>query len=194
MIILASTSHTRRTMLINAGVPFDSESPRVDEPALLAANPLWKPAEASHHLAQAKALDVSRKHPEHIIIGADQVLAHNDRIHSKPSDLATARRQLLQLRGKTHHLISTAVCARAGREIWNHTNTARLTMREFSIPFLDHYLKNNGEKVLTSVGAYQLEGQGSQLFDDVDGDYFTILGLPLLPLLRFLRESGELLA
>lgn len=192
MIVLASASKTRRLILKNAGVSFAAVEPKVDESALLSENPNWTPAEASLHLARAKAVEVSLRRPGDLVIGADQVLSHSQKLLSKPPDIEAARLQLLQLRGATHELVSSAVCARDGSELWNATSSARMTMRDFSNSFLEAYLLRNGVKSLESVGAYQLEGLGSQLFDGVDGDYFTILGLPLLPLMRYLRAVGEL--
>ncbi len=192
MIILASSSPTRKSMLTNAGLSFTAASPAVDEGALLATHPEWTPAEASRNLAEAKAIDVSRQNPGNIVIGADQVLAFEGRIYSKPVDLEAARRQLLQLRGHTHELISTVVCVRDCEPVWTHSSAARLTVRGFSAAFLEEYLEQNGNNLLSSVGAYQIEGQGSQLFESIDGDYFTILGLPLLPLMQFLRGTGDL--
>ena len=192
MIILASASPTRQLMLANAGVIFNSIRPDVDESSLLKENPAWTPTKASLSLAAAKAKDVSRRNPEAIVIGADQVLSFADHIYSKPLDIDGARRQLKELRGQTHQLISSAVCARNGAELWRITCSAHLTMRNISDGFLESYLARNGIKSLASVGAYQIEGLGSQLFDKIDGDYFTILGLPLLPLLEFLRAHGEI--
>ncbi len=192
MIILASTSPTRQLMLANAGVTFTTARPDVDELSLLAEHPNWSPAEASLNLAAAKAKDVSLRHHGALVIGADQVLSFDGRIYSKPPDIGAARRQLQDLRGQTHQLISSAVCARRGAELWSITSQAHLTMRNFSDVFLESYLARNVAKSMESVGAYQIEGLGSQMFDKIDGDYFTILGLPLLPLLECLRTHGEL--
>ena len=192
MIILASTSPTRQSMLKNAGVNFTALRPNVDERQLLAENPAWTPADASLCLARAKAVEVSLRNAGGLVIGADQVLSFAQRIYSKPSDIDTARNQLRDLRGMTHELISSAACARNGLELWNITCRAHMTMRNFSDGFIEAYLSRNGMESTASVGAYQLEGLGSQLFDRIDGDYFTILGLPLLPLLEFLRKQGEL--
>lgn len=192
MIILASTSPTRQLMLTNAGVNFTSAQPDVDELCLLAEHPAWSPPEASLKLAAAKAKDVSLRNPKALVIGADQVLSFADRIYSKPPDIDAARRQLKALRGQTHQLISSAACARNGAQLWSITCHAVLAMRNFSDSFLENYLSRNGSKSTSSVGAYQVEGLGSQLFDTIYGDYFTVLGLPLLPLLGFLRGQGEL--
>jgi septum formation protein len=159
MIILASTSPTRQAMLRNAGLAFTAVSPQVDERELAARHPGWSPAETALKLAEAKALDVSRRHPQALVIGADQVLALGRKTYSKPSTRAQCRQQLLELKGETHQLISGVVCARGGTVEWSHTAEANLTMREFS--------------------------------QTIEGDHFTILGLPLLHLLAHLRAVGE---
>ncbi len=192
MIILASTSPTRRMMLANAGVSFDTASPEVDERALVARNSAWAPEDISARLAEAKSLDVSLRHRRALVIGADQVLVLGDKVYSKPADIEDCRRQLLELRGKSHRLIASVTCARDGRAIWSFTDTAILTMRNFSDALLDSYLAEQGAACLKSVGGYQIEGRGLQLFAAIAGDYFTILGLPLLPLLECLRREQEL--
>jgi len=192
MIILASTSPTRQAMLKNSGLAFTAISPQVDERELAARNPQWSPAETSWGLAQAKALDVSKRHPDAIVIGADQVLALRQKVFSKPSSREHCRQQLLELKGQTHLLISSVVCARAGNAEWSHTADAKLTMRDFSERFLTHYLEAVGEDCTTSVGGYKIEGLGLQLFQSIEGDHFTILGLPLLHLLAHLRMTGEI--
>lgn len=192
MIVLASTSITRQALLSNAGIPVTTVRPDVDEQQLIAENPTWGPADISLNLARAKAIDVSKRSTEAVVVGADQVLSFRNRIYSKPADMAAARNQLKELRGHTHELISSAACVRNGVEIWNTTGRARLKMRHFSDEFLENYLQRNGRNCMTSVGGYQIEGLGSQLFESIEGDYFTILGLPLFPLMRFLRNAGEL--
>lgn len=188
-LILASASSARRRMLEEAGLTFSYTSPRVDEEAakasLRAAG--MKPRDQADALAELKALSVSRGSPA-FVIGADQMLAIDGDVLDKPNDLAEARAHIERLRGKTHELITAAVVAREGAIIWRHIDTPRLRMRPFSDAFLDDYLSKAGEQTLLSVGAYQLEGLGAQLFDRVEGDYFSVLGLPLLPLLAFLRE------
>lgn len=195
MIVLASGSATRRDMLARAGVDFVVDVSPVDEDAVKQAlraegAEAWQVAET---LAEMKALKVSGRHPGAVVIGADQMLECDGIWFDKPADRAAARAQLLALRGKTHHLTSVAVAVRDGQRLWHHADSARMTMRAFSDPFLDAYLDGAGTAVLSSVGAYQLEGLGAQLFARVAGDHFTILGLPLLPLLDFLRENRELM-
>jgi septum formation protein len=178
-------------MLEAAGLVFEVEAPRVDEEAakasLRAAG--LRPRDQADALAELKALSVSRGRPD-FVIGADQMLALGDEVFDKPKDPAEAREHLLRLRGQTHQLITAAVVAREGAIIWRHIDTPKLKMRAFSDAFLDDYLSRAGEDVLRSVGAYQLEGLGAQLFERVEGDYFSVLGLQLLPLLAFLREHG----
>ncbi|HLO79146.1 MAG TPA: Maf family protein [Magnetospirillum sp.] len=194
MIVLASGSATRRAMLENAGVSFVVDTSPVDEAAVKQAmrEETDNPARVAEVLAELKATRVSGRHPGAIVIGADQMLDCEQTWFDKPVDRAAARAQLLALRDKTHRLVSSVVAVRDGQRLWHHSETAKLTMRRFSETFLDHYLDHAGEGVLSSVGAYQLEGLGAQLFMAVDGDHFTILGLPLLALLDFLRENGEL--
>jgi septum formation protein len=191
-LILASASRTRLVMLEAAGLDVVAAAPNIDEAGL---KTLWRDhgAEAGRIaavLAEAKALEVSRRCEGALVIGADQVLDCQGTLFDKPADDAAARRQLLALRGKAHRLLTAAAIARDGRTVWEQLDTAELTMRRFSESFLDRYLARAGAAVLTSVGAYQLEGQGAQLFDQVEGNHFTILGLPLLPLLAFLRNEG----
>jgi septum formation protein len=143
-------------------------------------------------LAELKARQVTSRHPGVIVLGGDQILECEGRRFDKPASPAEARRQLQDLAGRGHRLISTVVAFRDGQRLWHHAGEARLTMRRFSEDFLDAYLAAAGPAVLDSVGGYQLEGPGVQLFSKVEGDYFTILGLPLLPLFEFLRAQGEL--
>ena len=190
MIILASTSITRQTMLSNAGLVFNASSPGVDERALLAANPLWQPEEIALQRAEAKALDVSQRNSGALVIGADQVLALGDTIYGKPRDRLHCLEQLRALRGQTHELITAVVLARNGETLWMHCDKARLTMRNYSDEFLENYLNAIGDDCTTSVGGYKIEGPGAQLFKSVSGDHFTILGLPLIPLLEKMRDLG----
>lgn len=189
--ILASGSAARRRMLEQAGLTFEVDRPRVDEEAVklgLRAEGL-KPRDQADALAEVKALSISNRRGG-FVLGADQMLAIEGDTLDKPKDMAEARQHLQRLRGREHHLICAAVVARDGAVIWRHIDTPRLRMRNFSDAFLDAYLDQAGEEVLTSVGAYQLEGLGAQLFERVEGDYFSVLGLPLLPLLGFLREHA----
>jgi len=178
-------------MLEAAGLTFEVDAPRVDEEAAkasLRAGGL-RPRDQADALAELKALSVSRSRPD-FVIGADQMLALDGDVFDKPKDMADARQHLMRLRGQTHELLTAAVVAREGAIIWRHIDTPKLKMRAFSDAFLDDYLAQAGDKILRSVGAYQLEGLGAQLFERVEGDYFSVLGLPLLPLLAFLREHG----
>jgi septum formation protein len=194
VIILASASAARYELLTRAGVAVAVDPADIDEDGLkhdLAAAARDTPTVALA-LAEAKASVVSARHRGVIVIGADQMLDCGDTRYDKPATIGEARTHLQSLRGRTHRLVSAVVAIIDGRPVWRHVAEARLTMRPFSEPFLDHYLNRAGDDVLHSVGAYRLEDLGAQLFSAVDGDYFTILGLPLLPLLDFLREMGEL--
>jgi septum formation protein len=193
-LILASASSTRQAMLRVAGVEFAVDVAAIDETSVLEALEAEKakPRDAADLLAEMKALKVSAKHPGALVIGADQILSLGSKFFAKPANLAAAREQLQELRGQTHHLTSAVVVARDGNVIWREVREAKLTMRPFSDTFLDNYLKNVGPSALSSVGGYQIEALGAQLFSRIDGDYFTILGLPLLPLLDMLRTQGVL--
>jgi septum formation protein len=194
MIVLASGSATRRVLLEQAGVTFVADTAPVDEAAVKQAMraETGNPARVAEVLAELKATRVAARYPGTIVIGADQMLDCDGQWFDKPADADAARAQLLALRGKPHRLTSAVVAVRDGQRLWHHTEAANLTMRRFSDAFLDQYLERAGDAVLSSVGAYQLEGLGAQLFMLVEGDHFTILGLPLLALLDFLRENGEL--
>jgi septum formation protein len=189
-LTLASGSAARRRLLEAAGVTFEVEVPRVDEEAAKASLRAEgvKPRDQALALSELKALSVSHGR-DGLVIGADQMLALEGEVFDKPKTAAEGREHLMRLRGHTHELITAVVIARGGAIVWRHVDTPRLTMRVFSDVFLDAYLSRAGDKVLTSVGAYQLEGLGAQLFERVEGDYFSVLGLPLLPLLAFLREQ-----
>ena len=193
-LILASSSVTRRHMLEAAGLAVQFEAPDVNEmPIKTAARRAGLTAgEAAARLAEAKALAVSG--PDGLIIGADQILECDGIWHDKPANLDAARQQLLALRGRSHRLWTAVVVARTGIAVWRHIAAAELTMRMFSDDFLDGYLSRVGTNALSSVGAYQLEGLGIQLFEKIEGDFFTILGLPLLPLLGYLRQSDAVAA
>lgn len=192
MIVLASTSPTRQLMLRNAGLEFAAAPPQVDERGLVARHPEWSPEDVALRLAETKALDVSGRYPDALVIGADQVLALHGKPYAKPSSRDECRSQLLELRGHTHILISAVVCARNGQVEWAHQDSSQMTMRSFSDHFLDLYLDRIGDDCTASVGGYKIEGPGLQLFETVRGDHFTILGLPLLPLLAHLRDTGEI--
>lgn len=193
-VILASASPTRAALLRGAGIPILVDAAAIDEAevkaSLLAAKAA--PSAIAETLAELKAQHTVRRHAGRLVIGADQVLECDGVLFDKPADVAAARAQLLTLRGRRHQLVSAVVLVRDGQRLWHHVDRAELRMREFSTDFLDRYLESAGGAVLSSVGAYQLEGVGAQLFAAVDGDYFTILGLPLLPLLDILREQGVL--
>jgi septum formation protein len=188
-IVLASASAIRRTLLENAGVALVVDPGRVDEDEIKSA---LKGGGASAEvtaeaLAEAKAQRVSGRHWDALVVAADSMLECNGVWFDKPEDRAHALAHLQALSGKTHKLISSAVAVRNNTRLWHHTSVARLTMRPLSAAFIERYLDQVGAAALSSVGAYQLEGLGAQLFARIEGDYFTILGLPLLPLLDFLR-------
>ncbi len=192
-VTLASRSAARAAILRAAGIAFQTVSPDVDEAVAkrgLRAEGAT-PRAVAETLARMKAIAVSRDRAG-LVIGADQTLELDGELHDKAASLEEARRRLTLLRGKTHALHAAVAVARGGVAIWDHAETARLTMRAFSDRFLDRYLARAGEAILTSVGGYQLEGEGAQLFEAIEGDYFAILGLPLLPLLETLRREGAL--
>lgn len=193
-VILASGSATRRAMLAAAGVDVTASPAAVDEGEVKAAMRAEgaSPGDVAEALAEVKARRASLRYPGALVIGADQMLDCEGVWYDKPEGRAAARGQLLALRGRTHVLTSAAVVLRDGERLWHATDRARLTMRLFTPAFVDSYLDAAGDAVLGSVGAYQLEGRGVQLFSWVEGDHFTILGLPLLPLLGFLRDQGVL--
>lgn len=190
-VILASGSRVRAALLEDAGVDFEIDAADIDEAAIKAQLDSGGETVAAR-LADEKACTVSARRPTALVIGADQVLSCDGRLFDKPSNLDEARANLLVFRGRPHILHSGLSVARGGRTVWRYSAHATLTMRSFSDSFLEAYLGKLGDKVLTSVGCYQLEGLGIQLFEKIDGDYFTILGLPLLPLLDFLRGESAL--
>lgn len=192
-LLLASKSRIRRTLLANAGILVEVHPAELDERAVEIDAPTTEPSAVAAHLAREKALSVGRSKPEHLVLGADQVLALEGKRFAKPPDRAAAREQLRALSGRTHSLHSAVVCVQNGAVAFEHVSVARLTTRTLSDRFLDAYLDAAGGAALESVGAYQLEGLGSQLFERVEGDYFAILGLPLLEVLDFLRRQGCLL-
>jgi septum formation protein len=193
-LVLASQSRTRRIMLEAAGIPVEARPPGMDERAIERAAGAGDPGAVAVLLARSKALAVAAQCPGRLVIGADQTLALGSRRFTKPADTEAARAQLLALAGHTHELHSAVAAVRDGIVAFSQVDVARLTMRSLSADCLDRYLAAAGAAVGDSVGGYQLESIGIQLFDRVEGDHFTILGLPLLPLLAYLREEGSLLA
>jgi septum formation protein len=191
-LLLASTSKTRLKLLQDISLPVETQGADVDERNIETG--LQKdgadPVQVALALARAKAFDVAQKNPGRWIVGADQTLALGAEQFHKPSSIEGARNHLQRLRGKTHQLHSAIVCVNGGREVFAHVESAHLTMRNFGDDFLEAYLAAAGSVVMQSVGAYQLEGLGIHLFDKVEGDHSTILGLPLLPLLAFFRQAG----
>lgn len=193
-IVLASGSRPRADMLANAGVPFTVDPAAVDESAVKSSMRASgaDAATAAEALAATKAQQVSRRHVDSLVIGADQMLVCDGDWFDKPEDATMARRHLARLRGRSHELISAVCVVQGGTVLWHHVDAASLTMRPFSDRFIDEYLEKMGEKITATVGGYELEGLGAQLFSRIAGDCFTILGMPLLPLLDFLRGHGVL--
>jgi septum formation protein len=189
-LVLASKSDVRGKILAAAGLRFEIRPAQVDERAVEAKAGSLDAAAAARLLACEKAQRVAASLPGRLVLGADQTLARGTKRFGKPGDRAESASQLRDLRGRTHELNSALALVRDGEVLFACVDSARLTMRDFSDAFLDDYLGLAGGAALTSVGGYQLEGVGVHLFERVDGDYFTILGLPLLPLLAFLREKG----
>ncbi|MEM6546697.1 MAG: Maf family protein [Pseudomonadota bacterium] len=191
-LLLASASKARADMLRAAGVAVCIRPAWIDEAAVKSAMraEAAAPRDLADTLAELKAARISGSAPGHLVLGADQILVQAGTIFDKPRDALEARKHLKALRGKSHHLISAAVIVIDGVPIWRHIGQAELTMRPFSDAFLDTYLESLGETALQTVGGYHLEGLGAQLFSRVQGDYFTILGLPLLQVLDFLRVRG----
>jgi len=191
-LLLAWRSASRQMLLQNAGIPFEAVPADIDEREAQQKSRLTNPGEIAEMLAVAKALHVSDHFHQRWILGADQTLALGDRTFSKPAGRKDAFAQLKQLAGRTHELHSALAVVRHDQAVWRSVTVARLTMRALSDAQIEKYLDAAGDKVTTSVGAYQLEGLGVHLFEKIDGDHFTILGLPLLPLLDFLRSQGLL--
>lgn len=193
-VILGSGSIFRRQLLENAGIEIEVDRPQVDERAVEAsiAGSGVAPVELAQILAEAKAIEVSGRNSGRLVIGCDQTMSLGDRIFHKPADMEEARRNLLALSGRTHELNSAVVLARDGEAIWRHVETARLTMRPLDPAFIGRYLARVGHQALQSVGAYQIEGAGIQLFERIEGDHFTIVGMPMLPLLAELRRLGAI--
>ncbi|WP_404423567.1 Maf family protein [Thalassospira australica] len=193
-LILASSSKARYSMLKNAGVACEAIASMIDEDGYKQSMKAEgaSAAEAAETLAEMKALRMYRQQPDGIVIAADQMLECNGIWFDKPRDRDNTRAQLRALRGKTHQLVSAAVIYKEGSRIWGTIDTAHLTVRNFTDEWLENYLDTVGDEIYNCVGGYQLEGIGAQLFTEVRGDYFTVLGLPLLPLIGFLRDHGIL--
>lgn len=193
-LVLASSSPFRRMLMQNAGLKFEARAAEIDERSIEAS--LEEGHAAPHivalELARAKALDVCRHFPGAFVIGSDQTMSLGERVYHKPRTRTEAHENLMSLSAKTHHLNSGVVIAKDGEVVWQTVATAALSVRALSDAFVKDYLDQAGDAVLLSVGAYQLEGLGIQLFTAIDGDYFTILGLPMLPMLQALRELGAI--
>lgn len=193
-LILASSSPFRRALLENAGLTFKAHAAQIDERSIEA--PLEQsgatPEAVALHLARAKAIEVSERYPDAVVIGSDQTMSLGLRVYHKPLTMEAAADHLLSLSGQTHRLNSAVAFARDGVIIWEHIANANMTVRTLTTAFVARHLARVGTKALQSVGAYQLEGEGIQLFDKIDGDYFTIIGLPLLAVLKELRRMGEI--
>ncbi len=189
-LILASASKSRATLMRAAGLSFEQIPAHVDEDAIKASMKAEgaTAADCALALAEFKAGTISMRNPDALVIGADQMLDCDGQWFDKPKDLEGARNHLKTLRGKTHVLPTSVTIALNGAPIWHHTSVPRLSVRAFSDAFLDEYVAAVGDALTSSVGAYHLEGRGAQIFTKVEGDFFTVLGLPLLELLAFLRE------
>lgn len=190
LLVLASASPFRRMLLENAGIAFQAKAADIDERAIEGdvERQGSSPEEVALILAEAKARNVGEAFPDDIIIGSDQTMSLGARVYHKPRDMNEARDHLLSLSGRVHQLNSGIVLTRGNDILWKHVSSARMSVRALRPEFIDAHLARVGKKALSSVGAYQLEGEGIQLFDKIDGDYFTILGLPMLPLLAKLRD------
>jgi len=191
-LILASRSAARAAMLKATGIPIESAPADIDERAVEERAGALAPGEAANLLAREKARIIGGNYISRLVVGADQTLALGERRFSKPKDRAGAREQLRALSGRTHELHSAVAVSSDGRVVFSHVDTAKLTMRSLSERFIDAYLDAAGDSVTTTVGGYQLERLGIQLFEKIDGDHFTILGMPLFALLAFLRREGRL--
>lgn len=191
-LILASGSSSRAQILRDAAVPFTVHPAQIDEDSIKNDMRCADGRAIAERLAELKALQISTKHPQDFVLGADQVLMLDDDLVSKADTLEDAAAQLRKLRGRKHRLIGALVLAKNGMPIWRHTEISTLWVRDFGDGFLDAYLKAEGDRLLGSVGCYRFEGPGAQLFERVEGDYFSILGLSLLPLLAALRDHGVL--
>lgn len=193
-LILASASKARFAMLSQAGVDVRQLPVRVDEQSIKESMQAEShpPRDIADALAEMKAARGASKYPGELVLGADQILVSEGHVFDKPKDIVQAKEQLLSLKGKTHQLLSAVVLMQDQNVTFRHISSAKLAVRSFSEDFLDHYLARENEELLHCVGAYRLEGMGAQLFDRIDGDYFTVLGLPLLPVLAHLRIQGYL--
>jgi septum formation protein len=191
-LVLASGSASRKALLTAAGVAFTADPADLDEEALMAGLQGAGAERVAQGLAEQKALTVSRRHPGKLVLGGDSVIALDGEYLSKCATLEAARALLARLSGREHLLVSAAALARDGALLWAHASPCRMAMRALSPQFLDDYLAAEGPAILSSVGCYHFEGRGAQLFDRVDGDYFSVLGLPLLPVLARLRKEGVL--
>jgi septum formation protein len=191
-IILASSSTTRQRLLSAAGLSFTTAPARIDEEAIRASLQVEgaKPLDVADLLAEMKARKLAEKHFDSLVLGCDQILDYKGKIFGKPMSKPEAIQQLMQLRGGTHQLLSAIVAYHQGEPVWRHVGKARLTMHIFSEPWLIGYVDRNWDSIRHSAGGYLLEEEGVRLFSAVEGDYFTILGLPLLPLLGYLRARG----
>ena len=193
-IILASSSDIRAQLLRNAGIRFEVEKPRLDEEAIKAALLAEDvgPRDLADALAEGKAVKVSGKRPGALVLGCDQVLEHEGEVLSKPESPEAARDQIGRLRGGRHRLLSAAVIAENGKPIWRHVGVVRLQMRQVSDAYLDDYITRNWDSIRWAVGSYKLEEEGVRLFSRIEGDYFNVLGLPLLELIAYLVETGDI--
>lgn len=191
-LLLASTSAIRLHLMQNAGLEVKAMAARVDEDSIRRSleSEAAKSRDIADALAEMKAAKLSARHPDALVLGCDQVLDHEGRVFAKPETPDQARAQIQSLRGQTHSLLSAAVLYDAGKPIWRHVGQARMTMRPVSDAYLDDYLGRNWPAISHSVGSYLLESEGVRLFERIEGDYFTILGLPLLPLLSYLATRG----
>lgn len=192
VLVLASASRARADLLKKAGIAFVQDPAGIDESLIKDDFKRRRrtAAETARALARAKAKDVAKRRPGDIVLGADQILSCDGNWFDKPADMVLAKAQLYGLRGRSHDLETAACVVRGSRVLWEHHETPRLTVRPFGSPFIEAYLRREGKRILASVGAYRLEGPGLQLFSKVEGDHFTIQGLPLLALLQFLRWQG----
>ena len=189
MLILASASKSRKEILTNAGLDFVVDVVKVNEEEIK-ETAMLPTTEIALKLAVEKAKPVSEKNKDAFVIGADQILELNGKLFSKPADLTQARKQLKKMRGKTHTLVNGLAVMKNGEVLWSMHAGVRVTFRDFSDNFLENYLQKSGQDLLKTVGGYYIEGLGAQLVEKIDGDYFSVLGLPLLPLLGFLRSQG----